>query len=136
MSHSHAHRAAEPASAKTDPAQKATLFGTLLQLWPYIWPGDRLDLKMRVVWAVLLLIAAKIATMTVPFTFKWAVDGLTGEGSAPVDPNTWMLWLIASAADHDGQLRRDAGADGAADAVARRHVRQGGDACGAQAGAA
>ena len=96
MSHSHAHRAAEPASAKTDPAQKATLFGTLLQLWPYIWPGDRLDLKMRVVWAVLLLIAAKIATMTVPFTFKWAVDGLTGEGSAPVDPNNWMLWLIAS----------------------------------------
>ena len=96
MSHSHAHRAAEPVSAKADPAQKATLFGTLLQLWPYIWPGDRLDLKMRVVWAVLLLLAAKIATMTVPFTFKWAVDGLTGEGSAPVDPNNWMLWLIAS----------------------------------------
>ncbi|TAH69361.1 MAG: ABC transporter ATP-binding protein/permease [Rhodopseudomonas palustris] len=96
MSHSHAHRAAEPVSAKSDPAQKATLFGTLLQLWPYIWPGDRLDLKMRVVWAVLLLIAAKIATMTVPFTFKWAVDALTGEGSAPVDPNNWTLWLIAS----------------------------------------
>ncbi len=96
MSHSHAHRAAEPVSAKSDPAQKATLFGTLLQLWPYIWPGDRLDLKMRVVWAVLLLIAAKIATMTVPFTFKWAVDALTGDGSAPVDPNNWTLWLIAS----------------------------------------
>jgi ATP-binding cassette subfamily B protein len=96
MSHSHAHRTAEPNVGAPDSAQKATLFGTLLQLWPYIWPGDRLDLKMRVVWAVLLLLAAKIATMTVPFTFKWAVDALTGEGSAPVDPNNWTLWLIAS----------------------------------------
>ena len=34
--------------------------------------------------------------MTVPFTFKWAIDGLTGQGSAPVAPENWTLWLIAS----------------------------------------
>ena len=49
-----------------------------MHLWPYIWPGDRADLKMRVVWSVVLLLVAKLATLAVPFTFKWAIDALTG----------------------------------------------------------
>ena len=32
-------------------AQKG-LLRTLLALWPYIWPGDRADLKIRVGWAM------------------------------------------------------------------------------------
>jgi len=70
--------------------------GTLVHLWPYIWPGDRADLKMRVVWSVVLLLVAKVATLAIPFAFKWAIDALTGPGSAPVQPSNWMLWLIAS----------------------------------------
>ena len=58
--------------------EQATLIGTLVHLWPYIWPGDRVDLKMRVVWSVVLLLIAKVATLAVPFTFKWAIDALTG----------------------------------------------------------
>jgi ATP-binding cassette, subfamily B, heavy metal transporter len=77
-------------------AEKATLIGTLVHLWPYIWPGDRADLKMRVVWSMVLLVIAKLATMTVPFTFKWAIDALNGVGTAPVEPSNWMLWLLAS----------------------------------------
>ncbi|PZA12773.1 metal ABC transporter permease [Rhodopseudomonas palustris] len=77
-------------------AQKATLGGTLVHLWPYIWPGDRADLKMRVVWSIVLLIAAKAATLVVPFTFKWATDALTGADTAPIAPSNWTLWLIAS----------------------------------------
>src|ERR1700754_2707043 len=77
-------------------AEKATLFGTLARLWPYIWPGDRFDLKMRVVWSMVLLLIAKLATLAVPFTFKWATDALTGEGSAPVQTTNWTLWLFAS----------------------------------------
>jgi ATP-binding cassette, subfamily B, heavy metal transporter len=77
-------------------AQLATLIGTLAHLWPYIWPGDRVDLKMRVVWSMLLLLVAKLATLSVPFTFKWAVDALTGTGTAPVQSSNWALWLIAS----------------------------------------
>src|SRR6195256_5058684 len=76
--------------------EQATLIGTLLHLWPYIWPGDRVDLKMRVVWSMVLLLVAKIATLSVPFTFKWAIDALTGPGTAPVQPSNWMMWLIAS----------------------------------------
>src|ERR1700755_2147159 len=76
--------------------ERATLVGTLAHLWPYIWPGDRADLKMRVVWSVVLLLLAKVATLAVPFTFKWAIDALTGADSAPVQSSNWKLWLIAS----------------------------------------
>jgi ABC-type transport system involved in Fe-S cluster assembly fused permease/ATPase subunit len=76
--------------------EKASLIGTLVHLWPYIWPGDRNDLKMRVVWSVVLLLVAKLATLSVPFTFKWAVDALTGADTAPVQASNWTLWLIAS----------------------------------------
>jgi len=70
--------AGESLPLSNNPAENATLTGTLLHLWPYIWPGDRVDLKMRVVWSMLLLLVAKLATLSVPFTFKWAIDALTG----------------------------------------------------------
>lgn len=76
--------------------EKATLMGTLAHLWPYIWPGDRFDLKMRVVWSMVLLLAAKLITLTVPFSFKWATDALTGANTAPVAADNWHLWVIAS----------------------------------------
>src|SRR5229473_2780572 len=76
--------------------EQATLIGTLMHLWPYIWPSDRVDLKMRVVWSVVLLLVAKLATLSVPFTFKWAIDALTGADTAPVQSSNWTLWLIAS----------------------------------------
>src|SRR5437660_12131635 len=91
-SHPHAG-AATPAD---NSSEKAALIGTLVHLWPYIWPGDRADLKMRVVWSMVLLLVAKLATLSVPFTFKWAIDALNGSGSAPVEPSNWTLWLIAS----------------------------------------
>src|SRR5215468_5049234 len=85
----------EPPLTATSP-EKATLAGTLVHLWPYIWPSDRADLKMRVVWSMVLLLIAKLATLSVPFTFKWAIDALTGAHTAPVEASNWMLWLIAS----------------------------------------
>jgi ATP-binding cassette, subfamily B, heavy metal transporter len=75
---------------------EATLVGTLIHLWPYIWPSDRADLKMRVMWSVVLLLVAKLATLAVPFTFKWATDALSGKGSAPIDASNWILWVLAS----------------------------------------
>ena len=84
MAHTDSHRAGEAPASASNPAEKATLIGTLVHLWPYIWPGDRADLKMRVVWSVVLLLIAKLATLSVPFTFKWAIDALNGTDSAPV----------------------------------------------------
>ena len=95
--HGPALNAEDKIPAAADPSiERATLAGTLAHLWPYIWPGDRADLKMRVVWSVVLLLIAKVATLSVPFTFKWAIDALTGADTAPVQSSNWALWLIAS----------------------------------------
>ncbi|HZR89114.1 MAG TPA: ABC transporter ATP-binding protein/permease [Bradyrhizobium sp.] len=97
MAHPHAssHDGHDQPAASSS-AEQATLVGTLVHLWPYIWPSDRSDLKMRVAWSFVLLLIAKLATMAVPFTFKWATDALTGKGSAPVWASNWMVWIIAS----------------------------------------
>jgi len=95
MADADSHTAAAQPPVSNSP-EKATLIGTLVHLWPYIWPGDRADLKMRVVWSMVLLLIAKLATLSVPFTFKWATDALTGANTAPVEASNWMLWLIAS----------------------------------------
>src|ERR1700732_2118753 len=96
MAHPEPAAEAHPATSPDPSFGQATLAGTLAHLWPYIWPGDRADLKMRVVWSVVLLLVAKVATLAVPFTFKWAIDALTGADTAPVPPSNWTLWLIAS----------------------------------------
>ncbi len=69
---------------------------TIVNLWPYIWPADRRDLKARVIFATVLLFAAKLATVAVPFTFKWATDALAGRGTAPVAPDNWLAWALAA----------------------------------------
>ena len=58
-------------------AEKSVI-GTVVKLWPYIWPHDRPSLKRLVFVAVLLLIAAKLVTATVPFFFKYVTDSLAG----------------------------------------------------------
>jgi ATP-binding cassette, subfamily B, heavy metal transporter len=77
-------------------ADRGALLTTLVRLWPYIWPSDRADLKMRVVWATVLLLAAKLATVAVPFSFKWAVDALSGEAHVPAGTPSAMTWVFAA----------------------------------------
>jgi ATP-binding cassette subfamily B protein len=77
-------------------ADSGALWRTLFHLWPYIWPADRRDLKNRVIVATLLLFAAKLATIAVPFTFKWATDALAGHGTAPVGPDDVIAWALAT----------------------------------------
>jgi ABC-type transport system involved in Fe-S cluster assembly fused permease/ATPase subunit len=75
-------------------AERGTLMSTLVHLWPYIWPSDRADLKLRVVAAMVLLLFAKLATVAVPFTYKWATDALAGHSTAPIAASAWT-WVIA-----------------------------------------
>jgi ABC-type transport system involved in Fe-S cluster assembly fused permease/ATPase subunit len=69
---------------------------TIANLWPYIWPADRADLRNRVIFATVLLFVAKLATMAVPFTFKWATDALAGHGTAPLGPDDIFVWALAT----------------------------------------
>ncbi|MEM9011775.1 MAG: ABC transporter ATP-binding protein/permease [Pseudomonadota bacterium] len=43
---------------------------------PYLWPAGRRDVKLRVLGAILALVAAKVATVSTPFFFREAVDRL------------------------------------------------------------
>jgi len=72
------------------------LVATIVSLWPYIWPADRRDLKASVIFATVLLFVAKLATVAVPFTFKWATDALAGRGTAPVAADNWLAWVLAA----------------------------------------
>jgi len=93
MSDHHHHRRSSEQPAVS--ASRGALFSTLIHLWPYIWPADRRDLKLRVLGALALLLAAKFATIAVPFTFKWATDALAGHGSAPAAASEWLLWALS-----------------------------------------
>src|SRR5580692_12549088 len=85
-----------PASRRDATANSGAMLRTLAHLWPYIWPADRRDLKNRVLIATVLLFAAKLATVAVPFTFKWATDALAGHGTAPLGPDDIFVWALAT----------------------------------------
>ncbi|WP_340161617.1 ABC transporter ATP-binding protein/permease [uncultured Hoeflea sp.] len=79
-------------ASKTVSADQGNPFGTLKNLWPYMWPADRPDLKMRVLWATLFLLLSKLVLISVPYFFKWATDALNGKP----DVVSWMPALIAT----------------------------------------
>jgi ABC-type transport system involved in Fe-S cluster assembly fused permease/ATPase subunit len=55
-------------------------------LFPYLWPRDSLELRLRVVAAVALLVCAKAVNISVPFLYKHAVDILGGKYGPVVVP--------------------------------------------------
>ncbi len=73
-----------------DPGQETESgnhFATLRTLVPYLWPRGRGDLKFRVAVALVLLAAAKVTVVYVPFLYKAAVDALdVGAGALIVVP--------------------------------------------------
>jgi ABC-type transport system involved in Fe-S cluster assembly fused permease/ATPase subunit len=89
-------RSSEALKREVSAEDGGSLLAIMRGLWPFIWPTDRPDLQRRVGFSMLLLLAAKLATIAVPFTFKWATDALTGEGTAPVAPSSWLLWVFAA----------------------------------------
>ncbi len=50
---------------------------TLSTLLPYLWPKGRNDLRVRVVISVIMLLAAKLVTLWVPFLFKQSIEAMT-----------------------------------------------------------
>jgi ATP-binding cassette, subfamily B, heavy metal transporter len=61
---------------------RASFSETWRKLWPYLWPSGRRDLEWRVVATFALMLVAKIVTIAVPYSFKWATDALVGHGHA------------------------------------------------------
>jgi ATP-binding cassette subfamily B protein len=71
----------------------------IVPLLPYIWPSGRRDLQLRVVVALLLLLATKLATLSVPLLFKLITDALVdGPERPPMGGSAWPAWLLAAPA--------------------------------------
>ena len=85
----------DPASTGPDPTAKDR-FRALKALVPYIWPGDRPDLKRTVVWSLVLMLAAKLVTVAMPFTFKWSTDALVAAAGGKVPDAAATGWLIGA----------------------------------------
>lgn len=59
-------------------ADEGSVFSTIRNLWSYMWPENRPDLKLRVVLAIAALLASKVATTFIPFAYKGIIDSLDG----------------------------------------------------------
>ncbi|CAM5769432.1 ABC transporter ATP-binding protein/permease [Labrys miyagiensis] len=68
------------AAPKRISADQGAFIHTMKQMWPYMWPKDRPDLRMRVVWAFVLLLLTNFINLIIPYTLKWATDGLAALG--------------------------------------------------------
>jgi ATP-binding cassette, subfamily B, heavy metal transporter len=79
-------------------AEGGEFFRAFRDLQPYMWPGDRPDLKLRIALALLMLVLTKLITIAVPYAFKWATDALTliDGGREPVSDNAWMAWALGA----------------------------------------
>ncbi|WP_019223844.1 ABCB family ABC transporter ATP-binding protein/permease [Bartonella rattaustraliani] len=61
---------------KTVSSDTGQTLRTIYNLWTYMWPAERHDLKMRVIWAIFYLVLAKFVLILVPYFFKYAIDAL------------------------------------------------------------
>src|SRR3989440_5035828 len=65
-------------------------------LAPYVWPSDRPDLQATVVFSLVLMLAAKLVTVAMPFTFKWATDALVAASGGAVPAGQTVAWLVGA----------------------------------------
>ncbi len=69
-----------PYDPAPDSAARHDGWGTLRRFLPYLWPKDRPALKHKIVIAVLLVIASKAITLSLPYAYKLAVDAMAVPG--------------------------------------------------------
>ena len=64
-------------------------------LWPFIWPKDRPDLQRTVMLSLALMLCAKLVTVLMPFTYKWATDALVAaaapKGGSGLQATGWLI---------------------------------------------
>ena len=78
------------ADKQTVNADEGNLLRTVRNLWEYMWPRDRADLKLRVILAIGALLVSKVATTFIPFAYKGIIDSLDGANNGD---NTLILGL-------------------------------------------
>ncbi len=61
------------------PERPASGLQTMRRVLPYLWPEGQTWVKRRVVLALAFLVVAKLISVTTPWLYKLAVDGLAGD---------------------------------------------------------
>ena len=90
-----AGRGANGGSAAPD-GRASNRLRVLQALLPYVWPHDRPDLKTTVVVSLALMLVAKLVTVAMPFTFKWATDALVQASGGNVPASQTVPWLVGA----------------------------------------
>jgi len=84
-------------AAASGPPKGEADFKTLKRFLPYLWPADRLDLKLRVVGAIVLVLLAKTTTLAMPYALKLALDQMAAGIPANLDGGVGIaMALVAS----------------------------------------
>ena len=65
-------------------------------IFPYVWPSDRPDLKRTVIISLVLMLFAKLVTVAMPFTYKWATDALVAATGTQQPAGASWSWLIGA----------------------------------------
>ncbi|WP_375661825.1 ABCB family ABC transporter ATP-binding protein/permease [Bartonella sp. OC16QHHD] len=80
---------------KTVSSDTGRTLHTLYNLWPYMWPVGRRDLKMRVLWAIFYLVLAKLVLISVPYFFKYSTNVLDSSFQPPKwFPSSWIIPIM------------------------------------------
>ncbi|WP_375620728.1 MULTISPECIES: ABCB family ABC transporter ATP-binding protein/permease [unclassified Bartonella] len=80
---------------KTVSSDTGKTLHTLYNLWPYMWPVGRRDLKMRVLWAIFYLVLAKLVLISVPYLFKYSTNVLDSSFQLPEwFPSSWIIPIM------------------------------------------
>ncbi|WNO55221.1 ABCB family ABC transporter ATP-binding protein/permease [Stakelama saccharophila] len=83
-------------------AGERPLFATIRRFLPYLWPKDSPGLKLRIAFAMVLVIAAKVVQVYGPFALKDAIDRMSGGDRGAV--TLIVLLVIAYAAARFGTI--------------------------------
>ncbi len=78
-------------------ARDAESWATLRRFLPYLWPRDNPGLKLRIVVAMALVLAAKGVTLALPFAYKGAVDAMSGSGAGAIDAGMNVALALVAA---------------------------------------
>ena len=68
----------------------------LRALWPYVWPTDRPDLRRTVSASLFFILVAKVVTVAIPYTLKWATDALVAAAGGTIPKDEALPWLIGA----------------------------------------
>ena len=82
-------------------------FSVLLRFLPMLWPKDSVELRARVVLAIILVLAGKAIGLAIPYALKWIVDAMSGPPAAAQPAGAIILLVLAYAGARFGSVLFD-----------------------------